>query len=179
MTDTAQTYGASLFDLAVEEDKLHVYMEELSAIREAIASDPQILDLLDCRAVPIDQRLQVLDTCFRGKVQAYLLNFMKILCEKGAVRQLPACIRQFEVQYFDACGIVEAKAVTAKPLSPALQEKLQKKLEEITGKTIKLRCQVDPQILGGVRLDLMGKQMDGSIARRLDEMAKSLANLTL
>ena len=39
MTDTAQTYGASLFDLAVEEDKLHVYMEELSAIREAIASD--------------------------------------------------------------------------------------------------------------------------------------------
>lgn len=179
MTHTALTYGASLFDLAVEENQLQVYMQELDTIGQAVKENPQLLELLDCRAVPKDERLSVLDTCFKGQVQPYLLSFMKILCEKGAIRLLPDCIRQFELLYFDANGIVEATATTAQELSPALQEKLIKKLEQITGKTVMLRCATDPAVLGGVRLEFMGRQMDGTVKRRLAEVGKSLADLTL
>lgn len=179
MTHTALTYGSSLFDLAVEENRLEDYMQELAAIHQAVRENPQLLELLDCRAVSKDERLQILDTCFKGQVQDYLLNFMKILCEKGAIRLLPDCIRQFELRYFDANGIVEAKATTAKELSPALRDKLTKKLESITGKTVLLQCAVDAAVLGGVRLEFSGRQMDGTVKRRLDEVAKSLSGLTL
>lgn len=179
MTGTAQTYGNSLFDLALEEKALAVYMDELTAIRTSVKKEPKILELLDCRSITKEERLRVLDACFKGNVQDYILNFMKILCEKGAIRELTGCIRQFELRYFDACGIVEATATTAQPLSPALQEKLTKKLENVTGKTIKLQCVTDPAVLGGVRLELEGRQLDGTIRRRLDEIAKKLADLTL
>lgn len=179
MTHTALTYGTSLFDLAVEENQLQAYMQELSAIRQAVKENPQLLELLDCRAVPKDERLDVLDACFKGQVQDYLLSFMKILCEKGAIRLLPDCIRQFELRYFDACGIVEARATTARELSPVLKEKLTKKLESMTGKTVMLQCAVDASVLGGVRLELMGRQMDGTVKRRLVEVGKSLTDLTL
>lgn len=179
MTGTALTYGKSLFDLAAEENALALYMDELNAVRTAVEDEPRILELLDCRSVSKEERLQVLDACFKGNVQDYILNFMKILCEKGAIRELCDCIRQFELMYFDACGIVEAVAATAQPLSPALQKKLTKKLERVTGKTIKLRCVTDPAVLGGVRLELEGRQLDGTVRRRLDEMAKKLADLTL
>ena len=179
MTEAALTYGTALFDLAKEEDMLQTYMDEVSALRAAIAAEPQLLSLLDCRSVPQKQRLDVIQTCFASAVQPYLLNYLKILCEKGLVRQLPDCIRQFEILYLDAMGIVEAKTTTAAPMSPALQDKLTKKLESITGKTVKLQCAVDAAVLGGVRLEFMGRQLDGTIRRRLDEVAKSLSDLTL
>ena len=179
MTQTAVTYGGSLFDLAAEEGKLSAYMEELRVLRQMLEENPQFLPLLDSRNIPREERLAVLDNCFKGKLQDYLLNFLKILCERGIIIQLPACIREFELRYFDACGIVEATATTAKELSPALADKLTKKLECITGKTVMLRCAVDPTVLGGVRLQFMGREMDGTIRRRLDEVSKRLADLTL
>ncbi len=179
MTQTAVTYGGSLFDLAAEEGKLQTYMEELCVLRQVLEENPQLLTLLDCRSVPKEERLAVLDKCFKGTLQDYLLNFLKILCERGAIVQLPACIREFELRYFDACGIVEATATTAKELTPALADKLTKKLERITGKTVMLRCAVDPAVLGGVRLQFMGRELDGTIRRRLDEVSNSLADLTL
>jgi len=179
MTDHAMTYGSALFDLAVEEDRLQTYMDELYAVSHAVKEQPQLLQLLDCRAVPQKERLEVLDNCFQGHVQPYVLNYMKILCQKGLIRQLPDTIRRFEILYLDAKGIVEAHAATAAPMSPALQEKLTEKLEQITGKTVKLHCTVDASVLGGVRLELMGRQLDGTVKRRLDEVSKSLSSLTL
>ena len=179
MTDAALTYGTALFDLAKEEDMLQTYMDEVNCLRSAIGEQPQLLALLDCRSVSQKERLDIIANCFRDAVQPYLLNYLKILCEKGMIRQLPDCFRQFEILYLDAMGIVEAKATTAAPMSPALQEKLTQKLEQITGKTVKLLCAVDENVLGGVRLEFMGRQLDGTIRRRLDEVSKSLSNLTL
>ena len=64
-------------------------------------------------------------------------------------------------------------------LTQPQQEKLTEKLEQITGKTVKLHCTVDASVLGGVRLELMGRQLDGTVKRRLDEVSKSLSSLTL
>lgn len=179
MTDTGAVYGKSLFELAQEEGKLQEYMQELSVIREAVKAEPQFLSLLESRAVPQEERLQVIDTCFRGRIQTYLLSFMKILCQNGAIRRLPECIRQFELLYNEHCGIVEARCISAVALSPALRDRLIQKLETVTGKTISLQCTVDASVLGGIRLELGGREMDGTVRRRLDELAKNLAELTI
>ncbi len=179
MTGTSAVYGKSLFDLAQEEGKLQEYMQELSVIREAVVAQPQFLTLLESRTVPQEERLQVIDACFRGKIQTYLLSFLKILCQNSAIRRLPECIRQFELLYNEHCGIVEARCVSAVPLSSAQRDKLTRKLEAVTGKALSLRCTVDESVLGGIRLELMGREMDGTVRRRLDEIAKNLAELTI
>jgi len=179
MTGIGAVYGKSLFDLAQEEGKLQEYMQELTTLRDITAAEPQLIPLLESRAVPLEERLQVIDTCFRGKIQTYILSFMKILCQNGAIRRLPECIRQFELLYNEHCGIVEARCVSAVALSPALREKLTKKLETVTQKSVSLHCVVDERVLGGIRLELMGREMDGTVRRRLDEIAKKLAELTI
>lgn len=179
MTGTGAVYGKSLFDLAQEEGKLQEYMQELRVLRDLTSAEPQFIALLESRAVSLEERLQVIDTCFRGRIQTYLLSFLKILCQNGAIRQLPDCIRQFELLYNEHCGIVEAHCQSAVALSPALRDKLTKKLETVTGKNVSLRCSVDKSVLGGIRLELMGREMDGTVRRRLDEIAKKLAELTI
>jgi len=179
MTHTAITYGHALFELAQEEGKLQEYMADLKVVSYVLAENPQFLSLLDSRNIPLMERLAALDECFGGQVAPYILNSMKLLCQNGDGKQLPDCIRQFTLLYNDFCGIVEVKAVSAVPLSPALMEKLQKKLESITGKTVVLQCREDPSVLGGLRLDWGGKELDGTVRRRLDEFGKELAELVL
>ena len=70
-------------------------------------------------------------------------------------------------------------AFTALPLSDELRRKLTDKLSSLTGKTIELDCQVDAEVLGGVRLDFDGKQVDGTIRRRLEDIRGILKNTVL
>ena len=109
----------------------------------------------------------------------YVLNFLKILTEKGYIRHFTGCCNAFKRQYNQDNGILEVTAVTAAPLSDELRRKLSDKLSTISGKTIDLTCRVDPSTLGGVRLDWDGKQLDGTVRRRLDDIRDILRNTVL
>ena len=131
--------------------------------------------LLAMPSVPKAERCAALDEAFGGQVEVYLLNFLKLLCEKGAIRTLPDCLAEYRARYNEAHGILEATAVTAVPMSEAQTEALKKKLEVLTGKTIALTARVQPGCLGGVRLEVEGTQLDGTVKNRLDEVRRLLA----
>ena len=72
-----------------------------------------------------------------------------------------------------------AVAVTALPLNDAQMQALTKRLEQATGKTVRLKNRVDSTVLGGVRLEMEGKQLDGTIKGRLTELQGRLSAVTL
>ena len=71
------------------------------------------------------------------------------------------------------------EAVSATALTMDQLERLTKKLIAITGKQIELRSRVDPNCLGGIRLDYDGKQLDDTLQHRLDDIGKLLKNTAL
>lgn len=178
MTRAAAVYGAALYDLAKDEGQTEIYLSQLETARTVLEENPEFLDLLASRAVPLESRRQVLDRCFSG-MEPYLLNYMKLLCDKDHIRLLPECIRQYELSFNADHGIVEAQAVSAVPLTEAQAETLQKTLETRTGKTVRLHRKTDPAVLGGVRLEIEGTELDGTVRSRLDEIAAALKQMTL
>ena len=104
---------------------------------------------------------------------------MKILTEKGYIRSFCQCVRDYEELYDCAHGIVAVCAATAVPLSDDQTGRLQKKLESLTGKTVRLTNRIDPGVLGGVRLDYDGKRIDGTVKSRLDAVGKLLGGTVL
>ena len=179
MTDAANQYGKALYELCAEENLLKEVLPQLKAIEEAAAQEPKFLTLLSAPSVPKQERCRIIDTTFAGKVHPYLLNFLKILTEKGYMKQFPGCCRVFRELYNAAEGILCVTCVTAAPMASELKEKLILKLSSVTGKTIDLTCKVDPSCLGGVRLDFDGKQVDGTVRRRLEDVKSILKNTVL
>ena len=179
MTRTAKLYGSALYDLAVEEQRSEQLLSELNVLRESFAQEPDFVYLLATPALSKEERCGILDQSFRGKIDAYLLNFMKILCENGTIRQFGDCAQEFKRRYNEDNGILEVQAVTAVAMNEALTAKLRDRLSEVTGKRIELSCKVDPTCLGGVRLEMDGMQMDGTIQQRLDTMRRQLAETVL
>ena len=179
MTETARMYGGSLYDLAAEEGLDERILGELEGVTALLNGDAEYLHLLSIPSIPKKERCALLDEAFRGQVHLYVLNFMKLLCEKGALRELPGCARAYRVRYNQAHGILEATATTAVAMTEQQAKSLHEKLEKLTGKTIDLKTKVDPAVLGGIRLDIEGTELDGTVQNRLAALRRDIASVTL
>lgn len=179
MTEIANVYGGALYDLARDENLAKELLDQLNTLDQAFAQEPAFLRLLSSVAVAKAERCQIIEDSFRNNFHPYVLNFMKILTEKGYIRHFPECCKVYKDRYNADNGILPVTAVTAVPLSDALREKLAAKLTAITGKTIDLECRVDPECLGGVRLDYDGKRLDDTVSHRLDAIRGLLKNTVL
>ena len=179
MTGIAHTYGQALYDLAKEEGLTARILEQITVLNDSFAADPAFLQLLCTPALSKRDRCQVLEDSLGEQVHPYVLNFLKILTEKGYLRHFSGCCQRFRQQYHRDNGILPVTAVTGLPLSPHLRQKLAAKLSAVTGKTILLECRVDPACLGGIRLELADMQVDGTLRHRLDEIGTMLKNTAL
>ena len=169
MTEIARMYGGSLYDLAAEEGLETRILDELDEAAKLIRDDPEYLRLLSTPSIPKKERCALLDEAFRGQVHLYVLNFLKIL----------GCARAYRIRYNAAHGILEATAITAIAMTAAQTEQLRQKLETITGKKIDLATKIDPSVLGGIRLDIEGTELDGTVQNRLATLRRNIAAATL
>ena len=179
MTEIAKMYGGSLYDLAAEEGLETRILEELDAVAAIFKENPEYLHLLSIPSIPKKERCGLLDKAFRGEIHLYLLNFLKVLCEKSYLRELNGCARAYRIRYNAVHGILEATAISAVAMTKEQTARLHEKLEAVTGKKIDLKTKVDPSVLGGIRLDIEGTELDGTVQNRLAGLRKNIAAATL
>lgn len=179
MSQVGSVYGQALYALTKEETCSEAVLNELSVLNESFEKEPKFLRLLSAPNLSKEERCGILDESFRDKVHPYILNFLKILTEKGYIRQFSDCCKAFRQLYNEDHGILEVFAYTAIALSDDQKQRLSQKLHAVTGKTIDLINRVDPSCLGGVRLDYDGKRVDDTVEHRLRSISALLKNTVL
>ena len=179
MTQIASVYAEALYSLAKEDNCTGDILGQLSVLNDSFCQEPDFIRLLCAHNLTKEERCRILDDSFRGKVNPYVLNFLKILTEKGYMRHFGDCCKAFRQAYNQDHGIVEVCAVTAVPLTADQSQRLAQKLAKVTGKTIDLHNRVDKSCLGGVRLDYDGKRVDDTVSQRLASIGKLLKNTVL
>jgi len=179
MSQVGTVYAQALYALTKEEACSEAVLKELSVLNESFGGEPKFLRLLSAPNLSKEERCGILDGSFRGKVHPYVLNFLKILTEKGYMHRFPDCCKAFRQLYNEDHGILEVFAYTAIALSDDQKQRLSQKLQAVTGKTIDLCNRVDPNCLGGVRLDYDGKRVDDTVSHRLASISALLKNTVL
>lgn len=179
MTQVGSVYGEALYELAQSEGLQDTILAELKALNESFRQEPDFIRLLSSHAIPKQERCKVLDDSFRGKINQYVLNFLKILTGKGYMHHFSHCCEAYTKHYNEDNNILSVRAVTAVPLSEKQSDALTQKLTRLTGKTILLDNRVDPTCLGGVRLDYDGQRLDDTISHRMDSIRELLKNTVL
>lgn len=174
MTEIAKAYGTTLYDLAVECEAVEQMLDEITVLRQAFEENPQFVTLLDTPNLKKEERIAVVEQTVGGKVHIYLLNFLKIIAENGTAREFVDAAKQFRRQYNLENGIETVTVVSAVALGAKQESALAEKLSELTGKTIHLEKKIDPDCLGGIRLQMEGLQMDGTIKNKLNAIRTRL-----
>lgn len=172
-------YGQALYTLVQEENVSDAVFRQLQLLRQCFDEEPEYLELLSCVAVSKPERCRLLDESMGNVLHPYLMNFLKILAENGRIRDFSQCYDSYRQCYYRDKRILPVTAVTALPLSPAQAQRLNEKLTSITGKNILLSNKVDAGLLGGMRLEYDGKQLEDTISHRLESVRRLLKNTAL
>ena len=174
MTQTASLYGGSLYDLAAEEQLSQVILEQMQQIREIFRENPDYVHLLSEPSVPLAERKDLIEQAFGAQAERYLINFIKMLCDKNLLREFAGCCEEFTRRYNADNGIAEAVVTSAVALDEAQMAALQAKLEKMSGKRICLVQKVDASVVAGLRVEMEGRQLDGTVQGRLSGISKKL-----
>lgn len=174
MTHFAREYGNALFELATEENLAEEIGAQLATLKDCFAQNPQYIHLLCARNLEPEERKRLLDEAFAGGLHPYLLNFLKILTGRGAMDRFFECADVYRLRFNEAHGVAEATVCSAAPMTPEQTQRLKQTLSSMTGKTIVLHQTVNPDLIGGVQVDLEGKRYDNSIRTRLERMRRTL-----
>ena len=179
MTKTARIYGTSLYDLAVEEGLEEQLLEEIQALRVLFWENPDYLKLLQEPSIAKEERLGLIDQSLGGQVQHYLVNFVKLLCERGILREFAGCCEEYTRRYDVSHDIVSAMVTSAVELSEQQKNALHDKLEQISHKTVRMQTRVDAGVIGGLRVELDGKLLDGTVSSRLNGISRKLNDINV
>ena len=88
MTETARVYGGSLYELAQEEHLEEKILSEMKEIRALLRENPEYPRLLSEPSIPRKERIGLIDAAFGSQAEPYLVNFIKLLCEKNLLREI-------------------------------------------------------------------------------------------
>ena len=175
MTDAGREYAAALYTLAAEEERAGDYSEALTMLAGLLRENPDYIELLASPGISMDERRAAIDEAFGGDaVMDNLASFLKLLCERGHIREIFTIIDEYQALYKSASGVSTAYVSSAAPMSEEEAEALRKKLEQKLGHRVELKLSVDESLIGGVVVRVDGKIMDGSIKSRLSDIREML-----
>ncbi len=170
MTTTSREYAEALFELAVQANVTQETSEGVETVISALMQMPEYRALLASPAISKEERLAALDTAFRGKIPDILLAILRMMVSRGHVSALNGMARDYEELARGYRGESMAVVTSAVPLKEAETVALREKLEKKLARKITLQCQVNPDLIGGIRVEVDGRVIDGSIRNKLDEI---------
>ena len=172
-------YGRSLYDLALAEGLEERILTECEALQAIFTENPDYITLLSEPSIPKRERLALIDEALGDSVHSYVTSFIKILTERGLMREYAACVRRYRASYNEAHGIAEAIVTSAVALSREELDRLRIRLESMSGKKVNIKARTDASVLGGLRVELSGRSLDGTVQGRLEELRKKVEDTIL
>ncbi|MBX3360059.1 MAG: ATP synthase F1 subunit delta [Phycisphaeraceae bacterium] len=173
----ARTYARSLFDLVDAtggRGAIETVLGQLEDILELARQDARFNEFLASRVVPAGQRSESLQRIFGNRADPLVVNFLRVLNDKGRLSHLPAIVASFDALAQEKFGRIEVDVFTAEPLTSEGLSAIKNKLASSLGKDIVLHPYTDGAMIGGVKFRIGDQLVDASIATQLRHMRDTL-----
>lgn len=170
----ARRYAQAVFDIGKEQNTLTVWDVDLRIIRETIEADPSLMRVFaDPETSPAEQQ-RLIERLFSSSLTPVAYNFVRLLLRNRRLTLAPQIQEAFDEMYLAEQGIAYADVTTAIPLDPAEEARVAESLTRFTGKAIKLRTHVDPDIIGGILARVGDQLIDGTVTSQLRQLKNRL-----
>ncbi|HEX8980240.1 MAG TPA: F0F1 ATP synthase subunit delta [Parasulfuritortus sp.] len=173
ITTIARPYAEAVARLAKEGSNWQAWSDMLTAAAQ-VACDPQVSALAGNPSVPSERVADVIVAICGDRLNVEGVNFVRLLAENKRFDSLAEIVRLFEEIKAELEGVLEARITTAYPLSAEQMAGLVAKLEAKFDRKIEATQEVDPELIGGVVIQVGDEVMDASVRGRLASMAATL-----
>jgi F-type H+-transporting ATPase subunit delta len=155
-------------------EKAEAGLQQLQSFAALLAEQPDARSFLENPTIG-DRRNRILKEISDAlSFDRRVANFVIILADRNRLPLLEDVIREYQNLLDDRMGVVRARVSAARPLDPVQHRELSDKLEQITGKQVRMEVSIDPSLIGGVIAQVGSTIYDGSVRRQLQAFKSRL-----
>lgn len=173
----SRRFAEAAFEIATRDGTVDAWHKDLGTACE-VAGDEAAARAIDSPAVPFATRRMAVEQLLERRVSKLVLNLALMLAARGRFYLLPAISSEFDDLVRRSRGIVGATVATPTPLPAGELAALHERIEQIAGSQVELSTEIDPSLVGGVRVRIGDYQIDASVATRLARLRKQLVQGT-
>ena len=171
----AVRYARALADVVPGEADLQRAQAELEQVRDLLRGNAQLCRGLAASAMPAFKRKAVAEKAFGAAgLHPACRRLLVLLAEEGDLDLIEDLTEAFTALVDERRRIVGAEVTTAVPLPADRAEDYRRSLEQMTGRTVRLKTRIDPEILGGVVTRIGSEVYDGSLRSQLRRLQQAL-----
>jgi F-type H+-transporting ATPase subunit delta len=172
-TTIARPYAEAVFKLADAQGKLADWSATLANVA-AVAADERVRAAVGDPNLSDAKAAGLVISILAGKLSGDAENFVRVLAENGRLDVVTEIRTHFETLKNEREGVVEAEVFTAFEMDQAQVSDLVARLEKKTGRKVKTRVSVDKALIGGVKIVIGDKVIDGSARAQLAALENAL-----
>jgi F-type H+-transporting ATPase subunit delta len=164
-------YAEALVNISVEKNMIEKHQEELGLVADLYSSQENFKNFLLNPETDINTRKDLLRNVFKGRIQDEILSFLLLLLDKGRIKYLQGIFDEYVRLAEEKQNILSMDIMAAAPLQSSQVESIKEKFRRLyKASSVKASVIIDESLVGGVRVQIGDKLMDGSIKGRLKEL---------
>jgi F-type H+-transporting ATPase subunit delta len=170
----ARRYGNALYKHGLDKGNLEEIVKDLDVVIHVFKDFPRIRKVYEDKKIYSVSKKKLFENFFEGVIHFTTMAFLTMVIENYREEHLIACGAEFLRLYRKNHNIVEAKIITAVPLTDENIAVLEKKLVEVTGRQVVLRSRQDASLIGGSILRFGDTVINDSISFKLQKLEKKM-----
>ena len=170
----ARRYAEAFVNSAEASSRLAAGLEELERIAQLYGISKEFQRFLGSPEIGPADKERTLDRAFASVAGPETMGLLRLLLKKDRVDHLPLVNQEAKGVSEARRGVVRGRVATAHPISSAETERLARAIGKAVGKQVILERQVDPSLIGGIRVSVGSALLDGSVRAQLERVREQL-----
>lgn len=173
----AKRYAEALLDIALRENALESYRQQLQTLAGIFAGQEDLRIFLHNPRVHKGIKKETITEIFGNKLDQQLLNFLILLLDKGRLGNIGQISSEFDRLANRKQNILDLTIISAAPVDEQQVEKIKEKYVRLyDASSAKVRQEIDKSVIGGVKVKIGDKVIDGTVKGRLESLRESMTN---
>jgi F-type H+-transporting ATPase subunit delta len=174
MEEIAAVYARSLFEVAQDQDKLDLVRDQLGAFSDALSETRDLQVFFFSPYFSTAEKEDGLDRVVSG-ADPVILNFLQLLIEKHRMPVLFRIRANYDALWEEENKLLPVQITSAVELDKEIVSQLGDRIAEQTDRKVDISAHVDPDILGGIVVQVGNSVLDASVRNRLDQLRRQVA----
>ena len=174
MEEIASVYGRSLFEVGKDNDKLDVLKEQLDQFADELDGNRELQVYFFSPYFSSAEKKEGIDKVLENGDE-HFVRFLELLAERHRLPAIFRIRREFDRLWAEENKQLPVTITSAVELDEDTVKDLGKQIEDQTGQQIDLTANVDPDLIGGLRMQVGNMVYDASIRGRLEKLRREVA----
>jgi F-type H+-transporting ATPase subunit delta len=170
----ARRYATAIFQLAQQAGNVAPVQQDLHAFVDTLRSDEQVRKFFLSPVIDRTEKTRIVAQAF-ARLDDIALHAVLLLIRKRRENLAEEIVRQYDELEQAARGAQPLQVTSARELAPGELEAIVARLAAAYRTKFDVTQSVDPNLIGGVRIIMGDKLADGTVAGRLDDVARLLS----